>query len=108
MVPTQRHRRFEGHAFEGIPDCSDPATGDIKWRFPASRNPSGGVLATAGGLAFLGDYAANFIAFDGKKGTVLWRFQTGAAIFAAPIAYTFEGKQYIAVAACGSIIVFGL
>jgi alcohol dehydrogenase (cytochrome c) len=86
----------------------DPASGDIKWRFPMTRNPSGGLLATAGGLAFIGDYAGNLIAFEGRTGKVLWRFPTGASIHAAPIAYTFEGKQYIAVAAGGTIISFGL
>jgi alcohol dehydrogenase (cytochrome c) len=86
----------------------DPATGAIEWRFLMRRNPSGGLLATAGGLAFIGDYAGNLIAFDGRSGKVLWRFQTGAAIHAPPVTYSFEGNQYIAVAAGGTIVVFGL
>ncbi len=86
----------------------DPATGDIKWRYPMMRNPAGGLLATAGGLAWIGDHAGNLIAFDGRTGKVLWRFQTGAAITAPPVTYTFEGRQYLAVAAGGTIITFGL
>ena len=45
---------------------------------------------------------------DARTGKVLWKFQTGAGIRAPPITYTFEGKQYIAVAAGSSIIAFGL
>jgi alcohol dehydrogenase (cytochrome c) len=86
----------------------DPATGDIRWRFPMQRNPSGGMLATAGGLAFIGDYAGNLIGFDGRTGKVLWRFQTGAPIMAPPITYTLDGKQMLAIAAGGTIITFGL
>jgi glucose dehydrogenase len=66
------------------------------------------VLATAGGLVFTGDTYGNFIAFDAKTGKVLWRFQTGASIFAPPVTYTFEGKQYIALPAGSALLTFGL
>jgi hypothetical protein len=39
---------------------------------------------------------------------VLWKFQTGGGISAPPISYSLDGKQYIAVAAGGSILTFGL
>ena len=86
----------------------DPATGKVRWRFESVSNPSGGVLTTAGGLVFVGDHYGNFIAFDARTGKVLWRFQTGAEISAPPVTYTFQGKQYIAVAAGGALIAFGL
>jgi alcohol dehydrogenase (cytochrome c) len=88
----------KGRRSTGSVVAMDPANGEIKWRFPMSRNPSGGMLATAGGLAFVGDYAGNLIAFDARNGKVLWRFPTGAAIQAPPITYTLDGKQVIAVA----------
>lgn len=72
------------------------------------RNPSGGMLATAGGLAFIGDYAGHLIAFEGRSGKALWRFQTGAPMMAPPITYTVDGKQILAVAAKTTIITFGL
>ena len=39
---------------------------------------------------------------------MLWRFQTGAPIYAPPVSYSFEGKQYIALAAGGAVMAFGL
>ncbi len=86
----------------------DPATGKIRWRFEMVRHPSGGVLATAGGLVFTGDNYGNFIALDARTGKVLWRFQTGAPVFAPAVTYTFEGKQFIAVGAGPALVTFGL
>jgi hypothetical protein len=41
-------------------------------------------------------------AFDKKNGKVLWEYQLPAGGFATPIAYSVEGKQYIAIAAGGA------
>ena len=76
---------------------SDPAGGRI-WRSirnPETRHgtsrpsasPTGGVLATAGGLVFAGDAEGYLIAFDARNGRVLWRFQSGGTIIAPPISY---------------------
>jgi glucose dehydrogenase len=70
--------------------------------------PSGGLLATAGGLVFTGDPQGYLIAFDDRSGKVLWKFQTGASIHAPPISYAVDGKQYIAIAAGDSILTFAL
>jgi alcohol dehydrogenase (cytochrome c) len=86
----------------------DPATGDIKWRLAMERHPSGGAMATAGGLVFMGDRFGNFIGLDGRTGKVLWRFQTGAPVYAPPVSYSFEGKQYIALAAGSAVMAFAL
>ena len=72
------------------------------------RNPSGGVLATTGGLVFIGDNFGYLIACDARTGKVLWKFQTGSSIVAPPVTYTVDGKQQIAVAAGGAIMTFGL
>lgn len=66
------------------------------------------MLATAGDLVFTGDGSGYLVAFDARSGKVLWRFQTGGSIAAAPITYSFRGKQYVALAAGGSMMVFGL
>jgi alcohol dehydrogenase (cytochrome c) len=97
-----------GNPRKGSMIAIDPATGEIKWRFPMLHNPSGGTMATAGGLVFMGDAGGNLVAFDARSGKVLWRFQTGAAVFAPPVTYTFEGKQYIAVASGVTVLTFGL
>ena len=87
---------------------ANPGSGKIRWQFEMERHPSGGALATAGGLVFTGDIYGNFIALDARSGKVLWRFQTGAQVFAPPVTYTSEGKQYIALGAGEALVVFAL
>jgi alcohol dehydrogenase (cytochrome c) len=65
-------------------------------------------MATAGGLVFSGAMEGDFFALDAVTGKPLWRFQTGGAIWANPISYLSEGKQYVAIAAGSSLIVFAL
>ena len=60
------------------------------------------------GVVFSGTMEGDFFALDAWTGKVLWRFQTGGEIWANPISYRSEGKQYIAVAAGSSMMVFGL
>ncbi len=86
----------------------DPKTGNIVWHFDTVSTPTGGVLATAGGLVFAGDAEGYLIAFDGHTGKVLWHFQAGGAILAPPISYALDGRQYIAVAAGQTMITFAL
>ena len=86
----------------------DSSTGKIRWRFEMVHNPAGGTLATAGNLVFTGDNSGNLMALDSRTGKVLWHFQTGAAVFSSPVTYTFEGKQYVAIAAGTALIAFGL
>ncbi len=58
---------------------------------------SGGTMSTAGGVVFQGDIKGWFKAVDAKTGKLLWKFNTGSGITAAPMTYTLDGKQYIAV-----------
>ena len=58
----------------------------------------GGMLSTGGGLVFTGDAEGNFAAYHAENGKVLWSYQTGSGIRAAPITYRLDGKQYIAIA----------
>jgi alcohol dehydrogenase (cytochrome c) len=50
----------------------------------------------------------DFLALDAATGKLLWHFQTGGAVWASPISFTSEGKQYITVASGSSILTFGL
>ncbi|PYX78283.1 MAG: PQQ-dependent dehydrogenase, methanol/ethanol family [Acidobacteria bacterium] len=86
----------------------DPATGKIKWEFPHPSPSWSGVLSTAGGLVFTGDAEGNFIALDAASGKPLWHFQTGGAVYAAPITFALDRKQYIAIAAGSSLYTFSL
>jgi len=57
----------------------------------------GGTLTTKSGLAFHGDIKGMFKALDARTGQMLWQFNTGSGISAAPITYEVGGKQYVAV-----------
>ena len=78
--------------------------GKIRWQYKSDRPLVGGVLATAGGLAFTGEGDGYLDAFDAETGKLLWRFQCGAGVNAPPITYEVDGVQYVAVAAGGSAI----
>ena len=55
------------------------------------------VLATAGGVAFVGDMNRMFKAVDVRTGKVLWETRLGTSVQGFPIAFSVNGKQYIAV-----------
>jgi len=77
----------------------DPVARKVVWEteaFPNNR-PSGGVLATAGGLVFQGNGAGEELrAYDAKTGQQLWSFKAQTSVFAPPITYELDGQQYIA------------
>ncbi|MEP6963032.1 MAG: PQQ-dependent dehydrogenase, methanol/ethanol family, partial [Acidobacteriota bacterium] len=87
----------------------DPETGALKWEFPVSRTSfTAGVLATAGNVVFAATAEGNLIALDAKSGALLWHAQTGASMSAAPISYSVDGKQFVAVSAGNVLYSFGL
>ena len=86
----------------------DPASGEVKWEFRHLSPTWSGVLSTAGGLLFTGDAEGNFIALDAASGKPLWHFQMGGAVYASPMAFAIDGKQYVAIAAGSSLYAFGL
>jgi alcohol dehydrogenase (cytochrome c) len=88
----------------------DIHSGTVKWETPqvGSSASSGGTLATASGLVFFGDDSGAFAAADAATGKTLWSFDLGANWKSSPMAYEFDGRELIGVAAGGSIIAFGL
>jgi PQQ-dependent dehydrogenase (methanol/ethanol family) len=87
----------------------DTATGKIKWNYPlVRRNYAIGVLATRSGLLFAATGEGNIIALDSNTGKVLWHFQTGANIASAPMSYSVDGKQFIAIGSGNSLYTFAL
>jgi alcohol dehydrogenase (cytochrome c) len=98
----------EAEPYWGALRAIDPENGRVKWEF---RHPSptwSGVLSTAGGLLFTGDAEGNFIALNAATGKPLWHFQMGGSVYASPMAFAVDGKEYIAIAAGSSLYVFGL
>ena len=81
----------------------DYNTGKIRWKAKTQQPMIGGILTTAGGLAFAGEGNGLFKAYDSATGNVLWQFQAGAGVNAPPSSYTVNGKQYIVVGAGGNV-----
>jgi alcohol dehydrogenase (cytochrome c) len=98
----------EARPYLGFLKAVDPATGETKMKFQHTSPTWSGVLSTAGGLVFSGDAEGNFIAFDAAALRPLWHFQMGGAVYAAPIAFAVDGKEYVAIAAGSAIYAFGL
>lgn len=74
-------------------------------RAAGRANSWGGTLATATGLVFFEEEAGTFLAADAQTGKVLWSFQANAANWhASPMAYQFDGKEYIAIVSGGNVI----
>jgi alcohol dehydrogenase (cytochrome c) len=60
-----------------------------------------GVLATASGLIVTGYLDGRFVIYDDKTLQELWHFNSGIALKAPFIAYSVNGKEYLAVIAGG-------
>jgi len=95
---------------ERILRALDLQTGDVKWEIPQVGNAGswGGTIATATGLVFFGEDSGEFVAADAVTGKTLWTFPANANWKGSPMAYQFDGKEFIGVAAGGSIMAFGL
>jgi glucose dehydrogenase len=68
-----------------------------------SHAPRGGVVATGGGLLFVGTSSDRKLrAYDADTGAVLWSQDLPAATEGVPAVYSVGGKQYIAIAVGGN------
>ena len=75
----------------------DPVKGQKVWGVKEKWPFNGGVLATAGGLVFAGNFEGLFRAFDAETGELLWQKRLGSGIHAGPVTYEVDGRQYVAV-----------
>ena len=55
------------------------------------------MLATAGDLVFAADISGTIRAYDANTLEILWSMNVGTGFKAPPMAYSFEGKEYIAI-----------
>jgi alcohol dehydrogenase (cytochrome c) len=109
---------YLGGSERGAPDpkpqrilrAIDYQTGAIQWEIPqpGPDRSWGGTLSTATGLVFFEEEAGSFVAADGATGKVLWSFDANAFWHASPMTYSFDGRQYIAIVAGGSVIALAL
>ena len=82
----------------------DPTTNELVWRQIYEGYGQSGPVVTSGGVVFVGtgsNIAGYFFALDAKTGEELYRFNTGAGVFAAPSVYVANGEQFVTVASGG-------
>lgn len=84
----------------------NPINNRIAWQRHTdwSLSAGNGMLTTAGHLMFIGQPDGYLVAYDIANGAELWRFQTGAGVHTAPVTYSIDGDQYIAVFAGGNSV----
>jgi alcohol dehydrogenase (cytochrome c) len=73
------------------------SSGEILWKYHATRPMLAAVTATAGRVIFTGELTGDFTALDEADGKVLYRFNLGGSITGGVISYAVKGKQYVAV-----------
>ena len=75
----------------------DPVARKEVWRADLGRPWNGGVVSTAGNLVFQGNGMGEFVAYGADTGVRLWSAETQAGVLAAPIAYSVDGDEYVAI-----------
>ncbi len=86
----------------------DPLTGERKWEIAHPQPSWAGVLTTAGGVVFSGTNSGAFFAADSRTGKELWRYQTGAPIYAPPTTYQIDHRQFVVIPAGMTLTTFAL
>jgi quinohemoprotein ethanol dehydrogenase len=75
----------------------DPVQQKEVWRVDRTSPVNGGILSTSGNLVFQGTAQGNLEAYRADTGQKLWSADAQSGVVAAPIAYTVNGEQYVAV-----------
>src|SRR5580658_617386 len=102
---VNQRKEDEGY---GAVRAIDPKTGEQKWEFKMLDVTDAGILTTASDLLFSGGREGYFYALDGRSGELLWKANVGGAVSSGPISYSVNGRQYIAVSAGNSLLVYAL
>jgi alcohol dehydrogenase (cytochrome c) len=59
-------------------------------------------------VLFAGGRDGHFVALDARNGNLLWKATLGGGVFAGPITYAVNGRQYVAISAGSSLFTFAL
>lgn len=92
-----RHPGSGGNLGEFL--AMDIRSGKVLWRQRTPSPSNTAALATAGGLAFGGDWDRHIYAYDAATGKILWQTRLPTSAQGFPITYLAKGKQYIAMPA---------
>jgi len=103
-----KQARFAPEESWGKVVAIDPFTGLIKWEHKVLSPPWGGVMSTAGNLVFGGTTEGIVFALDAKTGERLWYFPANDRVYASPISFLANGKQYVSLAVGDVLLTFGL
>jgi alcohol dehydrogenase (cytochrome c) len=88
----------------GILAALDVTTNKLVWRQRWMDQCYSGVVATAGGLLFVGRNDGRLTALDADTGMKLWEFQTGAGMNSTVSTFERDGKQYIVAYSAGNVL----
>jgi PQQ-dependent dehydrogenase (methanol/ethanol family) len=77
----------------------DPLKQAAAWSIPHKTAWNGGTLSTSGGIVFQGNGIGKFVGYNAGTGEEVWSFDAQTGIVAAPVSYSVNGEQYIAILA---------
>jgi alcohol dehydrogenase (cytochrome c) len=89
----------------GIIAALDVTTNTLAWRYQWPDQCYSGLLATAGGLLFVGRNDGRLTALDSATGRQLWEFQTGAGMHAPVSTFEHNGRQYVLAFSAGNALI---
>ncbi|MDP6375760.1 MAG: PQQ-dependent dehydrogenase, methanol/ethanol family [Pseudomonadales bacterium] len=84
---------------KGFLTAWDPVAQKEVWRVQHPLTWNGGLLSTSGNLVFQGRADGHFAAYKADTGSLAWEYPVDVGIMAAPVTYTIDGEQYVAVVA---------
>jgi quinohemoprotein ethanol dehydrogenase len=96
---------FTRIARSGIIAALDVTTNTLAWRYQWPEQCYSGILATGGGLLFVGRNDGRLTALDSATGTQLWEFQTGAGMHAPVSTFERDGTQYVIAYSAGNALI---
>ena len=88
----------------------DPRSGQRRWEYPMTGRGEmwAGTVSTASGIVFFGDDDGQLVAVEAVTGNYLWHFSLGQSIYASPITFMADGKQYVTIVAATDVFTFAL